>query len=34
MVFNAEDFVQDVSWEAFDEFKKPELMALAQYLNV
>ena len=34
MAFVAEDFVQDVTWEAFDELKKPDLMALAQYLNV
>ena len=34
MAFVAEEFVQDVTWEAFDELKKPELMALAQYLNV
>ena len=34
MSFSAEDFVTNVSWEAFDELKKPELMALAQYLEL
>ena len=34
MPFSAEDFVTNVSWEAFDELKKPELMALAQYLEL
>ena len=32
--FSAEDFVTNVSWEAFDELKKPELMALAQNLEL
>ena len=34
MSFSAEDFFTNVSWEAFDELKKPELMALAQYLEI
>ena len=34
MPISAEDFVTNVSWEAFDELKKPELMALAQYLDL
>ena len=34
MPFSAEDFVTNVSWEAFDELKNPELMALAQYLDL
>ena len=34
MPFSAEDFVKNVSWEAFDELKNPELMALAQYLEL
>ena len=34
MPFSAEHFVTNVSWEAFDELKKPELMALAQYLEL
>ena len=34
MPFSAEGFVTNVSWEAFDELKKPELMALAQYLDL
>ena len=34
MPFSAEDFVTNVSWEAFEELKKPELMALAQYLDL
>ncbi|PIK60809.1 hypothetical protein BSL78_02290 [Apostichopus japonicus] len=34
MAFVAEDFVQDVSWEVFDELKKPDLMALAVYLEI
>ena len=34
MPFSAEDFITNVSWEAFDELKKPELMALTQYLDL
>ena len=34
MPFSAEVFVTNVSWEAFDELKKPEIMALAQYLEL
>ncbi|XP_071824592.1 uncharacterized protein [Apostichopus japonicus] len=34
MAFVAEDFVQDVTWEVFDELKKPDLMALAVYLEI
>ena len=34
MPFSAENFVTNVSWEAFDELKKPELMALDQYLEL
>ena len=34
MAFNAEEFLKGVTWEVFDELKKPDLMALAQCLNV
>ena len=34
MPFSAEDFVTNVSWEPFDELKKPDLMALAQYVEL
>ena len=34
MVFNAEEFLEEVSWEAFDELKKPDLMTLAKELNL
>ena len=34
MAFVPEDFVLNVSWEAFDELKKPDLMALAAYLEM
>ena len=31
MAINAEHFLKDVTWEAFDALKKPDLMALAAY---
>ena len=34
MAFNAEEFLENVTWEAFDELKKPELMTLAKELNL
>ena len=34
MTFNAEEFIQGIIWEAFDGLKKPDLMALVQYLNI
>ena len=34
MSFNAEEFVQNISWEAFDELKKPQLMLLANYFEI
>ena len=34
MSFNAEDFLTDVSWEKFDELKKPELLALSTYYEL
>ena len=34
MAFDAEQFFFFKSWEAFDEFKKPDLMALAAYFGI
>ena len=34
MAFNAETFMENVTWESFDELKKPELMTLAKHLNL
>ena len=34
MAFQPEDFMNDVSWEVFDGLKKPQLMSLAQYLEL
>ena len=34
MPFNAETFCANVSWEAFDELRKPDLMSLAKYFNL
>ena len=34
MAFNAEEFMEDVTWERFDVLKKPELMTLATLLNL
>ena len=34
MAFNAEEFLKGVTWEVFDELKKPDLMALATYLGI
>ena len=34
MAFNAEEFLENVTWEAFDELKKPELMTLAKELKL
>ena len=34
MAFNAEEFLKGVTWEGFDKFKKPDLMALAAYLGI
>ena len=34
MAFNAEEFLEDVTWEAFDELKKPDLMTLAKELKL
>ena len=34
MALNAEEFLEDVSWEAFDELRKPELMTLAKELKL
>ena len=34
MAFDTEQFVKEVSWEAFDELKKPDLMALAAYFGI
>ena len=34
MAFNAEEFLEDVTWERFDVLKKPELMTLAKELNL
>ena len=34
MAFNAEEFVQEVTWEKFDELKKPALMTLAQFYEL
>ena len=35
MAFNAEEFLEHVTWEAFDELKKPEFkMTLAKELHL
>ena len=34
MAFNAEEFLEDVTWEAFDELKKTDLMTLAKELKL
>ena len=34
MAFNAEDFMKDVTWEKFDELKKPALFALSTYYEL
>ena len=34
MAFNAEAFLEDVTWERFDVLKKPELMTLAKESNL
>ena len=34
MAFNAEEFVQDLTFEKFDELKKPALMSLAQFYEL
>ena len=34
MAFDVEQFVQEVSWEAFDDLKKPDSMALAAYFGI
>ena len=34
MAFAAEEFIQGITWEAFDELKKPDLMTLAAYLEI
>ena len=34
MAFNAEEFLEDVTWEKFDKLKKPELMTLAKEIKL
>ena len=34
MAFNAAEFLEYVTWEAFDELKKPDLMSLAKELKL
>ena len=34
MAFNAEEFVKDLTWDGFDELKKPDLMSLAEYYGI
>ena len=34
MALNAEAFLEEVSWETFDNLKKPDLMLLAKYLDL
>ena len=34
MEFNAEEFIKVITWESFDELKKPDVMALAAYLGI
>ena len=34
MAFDAEQIVKEVSWEAFDELKKPDLMTLVAYFGI
>ena len=34
MAFNAEKFNKMITWERFDELKKPDLMALAACLGI
>ena len=34
MAFNTEEFLENVTWEAFDELKKPDLMTLAKELKL
>ena len=34
MAFNAEEYLENVTWEAFDELKKPDLMTLAKELKL
>ena len=34
MAFNAEEFLANVTWKAFDELKKPDLMLLAKELKL
>ena len=34
MSFNAEDYIKAVTWENFDELKKPELFALSNYYEM
>ena len=34
MAFNAEEFMEDVTWDKFDVLKKSELMTLAMHLNL
>ena len=34
MAFNAEEFMTNVTWEAFDVLKKPDLMTLATCLEI
>ena len=32
--FNAEELIKGITWESFDKLKKPDLMALATYLEI
>lgn len=34
MSFNAEEFLKEVTWEKFDELKKPAILALANYYEM
>ena len=34
MAFNAEDFINGITWERFDELTKPKLIKLGQHLNL
>ena len=34
MAFNAEDFINGITWERFDELTKPKLIKLGQHLDL
>ena len=34
MVFNADQFLKEITWKRFDELKKPKLIVLGQYLGL